>query len=371
MKLTAKVKLLTDETQRAALLETMERVNQACDWVSEQAWKAQEFRQYSLHALVYPALREKFGLPSQIAARCIAKVADAYKLDKKTKRTFRIYGSIGYDSRILGWNVSSQTVSIRGLHKRLKIRFAAGDRQLAQLANQRGESDLIYQRGEFYLAATCDVAEPERVNPAAFLGVDLGVAEIASTSDGLRRSGAVVKGVRHRHRRLRRKLQKIGTPAAKRRLKLLSGKESRFARHVNHIISKQIVATAKGTDRGIAVEELTGIRNRVTVRKSQRAVLHSWAFAQLRAFLVYKAILAGVLLLAVDPRNTSRECSKCGHVDKRNRPNQSTFRCLACGHAEHADINAARVIASRAACKPAEDGNIRLSELCSSTHSVS
>ena len=371
MRLTAKVKLLTTPSQDAALLETIERVNQACNWVSERAWKVQEFRQYSIHALSYLTLRGKFGLPSQIAVRCIAKVADSYKLDKKSKRTFRAHGSIGYDSRILGWKTTEQTVSIRALDKRLKVGFAAGAPQLTLLAGQHGESDLIYCGGRFYLGATCEVSESAQTEPSAFLGVDLGIAEIASTSDGLRYSGATVRGVRFRHRHLRAKLQRKQNRAAKRRLKKLSGRERRFATHTNHVISKQIVETAKVTGRGIAVEELTGIRSRITVRKSQRAVLHSWAFAQLRAFIAYKAILAGVPVIAVDPRNTSRECSACGYIDKRNRPNQSTFRCLACGHAEHADINAARVIAGRATSKLAEGDTARLSDLCCSSHCVS
>jgi len=109
------------------------------------------------------------------------------------------------------------------------------------------------------------------------------------------------------------------------------------------------ISAAERTGRGIAVEELTGIRNRIRATRRQRGVLHSWAFAQLWAFLEYKAKRAGVRLVAVERRNSSRECSACGHTAKRNRPNQSTFRCAACGFAAHADTNAARVISGRAA----------------------
>jgi len=198
------------------------------------------------------------------------------------------------------------------------VPFVAGERQYALLASQRGESDLIFQRGAFYLAATC----------------------------------WRVKNVRHRHHRLRAKLQKKQTRAAKRRLKKLSGKEQRFARHTNHVIGKEIGASAKRTGRGIAVEDLTGIRERIRAGRKQRAVLHSWAFAQLGAFLVYKAKLAGVPLIAVDPTNTSRECFACGHIGKQNRPSQSGFRCVWCAHEAHADSNAARVISRRAVVNP-------------------
>jgi putative transposase len=120
-----------------------------------------------------------------------------------------------------------------------------------------------------------------------------------------------------------------------------SGQEARFARDINHSLSKQIVAPAQGTGRGIAMEELRGIRGRVKVRQKQRVVLHSWAFLQLKMFVLYKATLAGVPGVQVDPRDSSRECSCCGHIDKLNRPSQSVFSCRQCGYSAHADLNAA------------------------------
>jgi putative transposase len=356
VKLTAKVKLAATEEQAQALLYTLSAANQCCDWISEQTWATQRFRQFDIHRAVYREARGKFALSAQVVVRCIAKVADSYKLDRKAMRTFRPTGAIAYDTRILTWHMNQRSVSIWSVSGRLQIPFLAGERQLELLATQQGESDLIFRDGEFYLAATCEIAEPI-CRADGFLGVDLGVANIASDSDGKRYSGSEVKSVRHRQRRLRRKLQAKHTTSANRRLKKLAGKEARFARHVNHVVSKQIVARAEGTGRGIATEELGGFRERVKVGRGQRAVLHSWAFSQLRLFLEYKARLAGVPLVAVDPRNSSRECSLCHHISKSNRPNQSTFRCQACGHQAHADSNAASVLAGRAACKPATRGS--------------
>ena len=99
--------------------------------------------------------------------------------------------------------------------------------------------------------------------------------------------------MRHRQRRLRAKLQQKGTRSAKRRLKQLAGKETRFARDVNHCSSKHLVAKAKDTGRGIALEELGGIRDRVTVRRSQQATLHSWSFHQVRAFIELQGATCG------------------------------------------------------------------------------
>lgn len=216
------------------------------------------------------------------------------------------------------------------------------------LRGLRGECDLVYRKGEFYLLQCCGVDEPTPKEVDDFLGVDMGIANIAVDSDGDVHQGKTVKGVRYRHRQLRRKLQAKQTKSAKRRLKKLSGKEQRFAANTNHVISKILVAKAKDTDRGIALEELGGIHERVTTKRSQRATLRSWSFAQLRSFIEYKAKQAGVAVVAVDPRNTSRTCPCCGHIAKANRRTQSKFLCVVCGFSGLADYIAAVNISGRA-----------------------
>ena len=355
MRLTAKVRLETSDVEFRALKETLATANECANWISDRALRTKTLRQYDIHKMTYAEARMRFPLSAQVVVRIIAKVADAYKLDQTTRRMFQPTGSIAYDDRILTWYLDKHTVSIWTVNGRLKIQFAAGPRQAAMLQNQQGESDLILHRGAFYLAATCNVEEPAAADVDDFLGVDLGVINIATDSDGKRYSGSMLKSVRHRHRRLRQRLQKKHTQAAKRRLKKLAGKERRFAAWVNHNVSKQIVASAKGTGRGIVIEDLKHIRNRVKVGHKQRAILHSWAFSQLRLFLEYKTRLAGVPLILVDPANSSRQCNRCHYVSNSNRPNQSTFRCRACGHQDHADLNAAANLRNRgrAACKPA------------------
>lgn len=345
MKLTAKVKLSTTAEFFAALTDTLRTANACCDWISARAWKTKTFGQFALHKLTYSRARDKFGLSAQVVVRCIGKVCDAYKLDRKAKRTFWPDGALPFDDRILTWKANA--VSIWTTKGRLKIPFQAGARQIELLKRRQGESDLILHKGVFYLAATCNVDQPEPVDIEGFLGVDLGVTEIAVTSDGKKYSGAAVTGVRHRHRRLRTKLQKKQTRGAKRKLRDLSGREARFATHTNHVISKQIVEDARRTKQAIVLEELTNIRQRIRARRSQRAVLHSWAFAQLGVFLTYKAALAGVPVIFVDPSNSSRECSQCGHTEKANRPSQSVFSCRQCFFSANADLNAARVLAGR------------------------
>ena len=353
MKLTAQVKLLPTPDQAELLRQTLETANAACDFISRRAWQNQTFKQFALHKLTYAETRHRFPLTAQTVVRCIAKVADAYQLDTAQRRTFTPQGGIAYDKRILNWRMTDSTVSIWCVGGRQVMPFVAGPRQLELLARQQGESDLVVVDGVWFLLATCEVAEPIPAVVDEVLGVDLGVTNIAADSDGNVYSSGQVNGLRRRHRRFRKKLQAIGTPAARRLLKKRRRQEARFARHVNHTVSKRIVATAQGTGRGIALENLSGIRDRITARKPQRATLHSWSFFQLRSFVSYKARRAGVPVFFVDPRNSSRTCPQCGCIDKANRKSQRVFCCVSCGHSGLADTIAAIVIRRRVVCKPA------------------
>jgi predicted transposase len=245
MKLTAQLKLLPSPEQTEALRRTLEQVNAACNDLSARAWDTRTFRQFELHRLAHGEVRATFGLSAQVTVRCISTVADAYKLDRKTQRTFRPTGSSAYDDRILRWNLGGSSVSIWTLDGRQSIPFVCGERQRALLTTRHGETDLAYVRGAFYLFATCDVDDPEPIDVDGALGVDLGVTNIAADSDGTIHSGKGINNVRYRQRRLRGKLQRKGTHGARRRLRTLAGQERRYAAWVNHNLSKAIVATAE------------------------------------------------------------------------------------------------------------------------------
>jgi putative transposase len=130
-------------------------------------------------------------------------------------------------------------------------------------------------------------------------------------------------------------------------LKERSRREQRHVKNTNHIIAKTIVTEAERTSAGLSLEELIGIRQRVRLRKPQRVALHSWAFAQLGDFIVYKARRAWVPVVYVDPAYSSKECADCGHVHRLNRTSQATFACRSCGVVAHADRNASHVLARR------------------------
>jgi putative transposase len=176
MKLVANLKLTPTETQADALLATLTTANRACNWLSGQAWESKTFGQFALHKLAYEHCREQFGLAAQMAVRCIAKVADAYKLDCKTRRRFKRYAAQPYDDRI--FRLCSNThLSIWTVHGRLTIPYQCGERQRALLAHRKGEVDLMYLKGVFYIAVVCDVLEPEEMGIERILAIDTGFEE--------------------------------------------------------------------------------------------------------------------------------------------------------------------------------------------------
>jgi len=202
------------------------------------------FSKVKLQKAIYYELREKFSLPAQFAIRAISRVADSYKTDKKAQHKFKKTSSVEYDQRILNWK-KLDTISILSLDGRLIIPIVFG--QYAKLNERviRNSAKLIYKNKEFYLQAVVEVPEAQLVSAQDFLGVDLGIVNLATTSEGQIFSGLQVDTVRERYTVLKANLQANGSKSAKRHLKKISGEEGRFKRNANHIISKQIVEEAQ------------------------------------------------------------------------------------------------------------------------------
>jgi IS605 OrfB family transposase len=189
--------------------------------------------------------------------------------------------------------------------------------------------DLMCMRGKWYLAAVCDFDDPQLLTPEGMLGVDFGIVNIAIDSLGNQHSGAKVEAYRERYAKRRATLQRVGTRAAKRRLRQISGRNQT---HENHGMSKRIISIAERSALGIALEDLTHIWTRIKASKAQRKRLHNWGFGQLRAFIAYKAsMLACRWLLSIHTTPT-KESSAYGYINKRNLRIQSGFRRMACGH---------------------------------------
>ncbi|MEU5990620.1 transposase [Spirillospora sp. NPDC047418] len=371
MKLVVQVKLLPTPEQASALADTLHHVNTAANQVSAVAFE--EFglrcRELPLRRLCYGDLKAA-GLGAQAAQHVIKRVVDAYTTlranirngnlggpaSKRRRKAeskpiaFRTDAAHTFDDRNLSWQLDAGTVSIWTTGGRCRnLRFACSPDQAKMLTDHRkGESDLMYRDGKWFLLATCDVPEPGVFEPVDWVGVDRGIVNLATTSDGDNHQGRRLSRYRRWQARKRAELQATRTRSAARRLKKRARREARHATHVNHTISKQVVAVAARTGRGIALEDLSGIRGRVTVPRDQRARLSSWPFHQLGAFIAYKARRAGVPFIEVDAAYTSQRCPRCGHTARTNRPTRDHFECRRCGLAGPADVVAGVNVRDRA-----------------------
>ncbi|MGY2837242.1 RNA-guided endonuclease InsQ/TnpB family protein [Thermostichus sp. MS-CIW-41] len=367
--LTVPCKLKVSQSQAAKLDATMDAFVQALNWVNQNT-PEKVVNAVKLQSLCYYQIRARFGLSSNLARttsrlrdqQVCRRLAGARKVAQQKNRPVKAFkrGFATYDARIFSFREKDWTVSLTTVGGRERFELAIGRYQRERLAGSNPKSATLVKRKDgSYSIQICVETEPcppqgtDRV-----LGVDFGRTDIAHTSEGDNWNGQQLNRIRDHHSRLRAVLQRKaskGTRSSRRRcrelLQRLSGKERRFQAWVNHRISKAIVSRAKATNSALALEDLTGIRERVNQQprsKTERRRANSWAFYQLRQFLEYKALRAGVALILVPPAYTSQTCHRCLHIHPD--PAQSyrsgkKFKCGHCGWEGDADLNGANVIA--------------------------
>jgi IS605 OrfB family transposase len=353
MRLTLKIKLLPTAEQTNLLLETMKEANLACNVISDVAWEKRIFNNYKLHYETYHVLKEQNKLSAQVIIRCLSKVADSYKIDKKTKHVFKPLGSIAYDSRILNYKPNN-IVSLWCIGGRQKINYICHNSKYLPFI--KGEADLVYKKGKFYLFQSVEVPEENLDDVEDFIGVDFGLTDIIVTSDGTTHSATNLNEYREQKQKIRSSIQAKAAKGSRsitrncRKLaKRLAGKERTHATITNHTIAKQLILSAKRKGKGVAIENLTNIRTTSKPEKRNkklRTKLGRWSFSQLRQFIEYKGLLFGVPVMVVNPRYTSQMCNVCKHIGKRNG---KVFKCKNTNcelDTIDADHNAAKNIAS-------------------------
>lgn len=219
----------------------------------------------------------------------------------------------------------------------------------------------VSQSGGKWLVSIQTEREVETpVHPSSsIVGVDMGVANFAALS-----TGEIIPPVdalkRHaqrlaRYQRAMSRKQKFSRnwAKAKARVQKLHTRIGNIRRDHLHKLSTML----SKNHAAIVIEDLR-VRNMSrsasgTVEQPgknvrakaglNRSILDQGWF-EFRRQLEYKQAWRGGMVMAVDPRNTSRTCPVCGHVAKENRPTRSCFKCVACGYTADADVNAARNI---------------------------
>ena len=176
------------------------------------------------------------------------------------------------------------------------------------------------------------------------VGIDRGLVNVVSTSEGELYNSKKIKCNQRKFLFLRKRLSVKGTRSSKRLEKKISGKEKRFNREQNHILSKKL--SEQKNVKIYVLENLHGIRKQKSKGRKFNKMLSSWTFSQLEMFVTYKCLAKGILVIKVDPKYTSQRCSNCGAIHKENRC-RGKFKCIECGFKYHSDINAAKNIRDR------------------------
>jgi putative transposase len=376
---TIRIRLQPTAEQAALLQQTIREYTACFNEVCQLADTEKISNGLDLHRLTYASHRASTHLPSQLICAARVKATEAIKsviarrkkqlknyqqLQKqgKAKKPLRLAKTpqstlcaLRYDARSFRFERNSRLVSLVHVQHpgqtrnraTIAVNVPAYYEQYLTAQWQQESADVMYRNGMFWLHLVVSCALSQTEPTGAAIGVDLGINRLAVTSQPRFFGGKRIKETNNRYFRLRRSLQGKGTKSAKRHLKQLAGRLKRFQRDANHVLSKQLVSSCQPGDI-LVMENLTDIRERTKGRRTQRRAMSNWSFAELQRLIAYKAAYRGIHVAFVDARYSSQACSRCGHIEKRNRVSQSEFSCKHCGYQANADLNAAYNLATRA-----------------------
>jgi putative transposase len=333
---------------------TLKAFADACNYANQQV-KPEITSKTTIQNMVYQDLRSLFGLSANLAVRACARVGANRKTAKQQRKPVKSFKptSADYDARIFTFREKDWTVSLNLLTCREHIKMDIGNYQLGKLKGKKPTSAQLckHRDGSYYIHIQIKDEVPQALKATNVIGVDFGRRDIAVTSNGDKWDGKQITDIRDRYAKTRASLQQKSTKGtrstrrrARRILQRLSGKERRFQLLSNHQISYRIIKKALATNAIVAIENLTGIRERTNKQprnKVERRRSNSWSFYQLRFFLEYKGIKEGVEVIAVPPAYTSQTCHQCLHIGLRS---DKRFKCGNCGWHGDADLNGAKMI---------------------------
>ncbi len=368
---TIRFPLLPTAEQYDVLLETIQQYTDCFNAVAAYGWEHREKNCVELHKATYYPLRGAHPqLPAQLVISARTKATEAVKsaLTWKIKREREFPKkiakalargkptpkfkpvrcpqsrncSIRYDQRSYAFYRDYGSLATVAGRQIVALHLYPYARRLLAQAIEYDSADLIFRQGRFWLHVVVTLPAVEFVPNGEVVGVDFGITRSAVASNNQFLGKHSWKNTERRYFRLKRALQSKGSDSAKRHLKTLSHKVSRFRLDCDHVVSRQLVqSVAPGTT--LVIENLKDIRTETRqTGKEQRRAMHQWSFNRLRDLLVYKAEECGCVVVAVDPRHTSQCCSHCGDVHRSNRQSQSRFKCQNCGFELNADLNSSR-----------------------------
>jgi putative transposase len=319
----------------------------ALNWLSQIVFDQKDTNSNRLATAYYKTAREKFNLPSQLTCSLFRTVSATYKTQK---------------TRHKKWSLAEfKKPSIPVIWRRDFSRSKKGVTLWADpitfddsrpIPDHWKDSKITLKGKQWYLNLSYEIDVPEPKTIGHIIGVDQGLKRLFVATDSknnkLFYKANYLNQKLFNIRKTRAKVQAVGTRSSRQLLQRMSGHEASVTEHAVHVASKRLVNWADSIGaRKIVLEDLSNIREASNSKgKTLRSRVNRWPYGMFTFFVTYKAQAKGIAVEMVSPRNTSRMCHKCGHIDKFNR-NGFLFRCVACGCTADADWNASKNIAGR------------------------
>jgi len=293
----------------------------------------------------------KKGVPIDIAKRSIKIIKDNNEYHAKISLLSNSYKKeLGLKSGQILVMLGSRDKTQRDILDR--ILSGEYDLSACQIKRiQKGKSKWMLYLGYSF--------EPkkEKLNKDNIMGIDLGIANPVYMAFNNSWSRYKIEGgeIEHFKNQIENRKNQLyrqgkycgegrighGTKTRIKPIKKIQDKVANFRDTTNHKYSRYVVNMAVKHKCGvIQMEDLSGINK-------DNVFLKNWSYFDLQEKIRYKAKEVGIDVIKINPKYTSQRCSKCGHIHKDNRENQSSFKCKECGFNTNADYNAARNIATK------------------------
>ena len=331
------------------LLETIKVYNKAVQHVVDIGWSKRTFNKNKLHTETYQDIRKKYPQLQSSLVQCARDMAS----DMLKREKFRYHkpfkkplSGIRYNQRTFTPFLDTGKISISTVKGRKKFQLVIPSYFQLYVNEGRITSLTLHynkKRKKFIAYLTVELPDIPVEVPTTFLGVDRGIKRIAVCSNNKFYPTSHILAVKWKYQQLRKNLQSKGTRSAKRKLKVISGRERRFMTDENRKIAKWICAMPSNC---IVLENIRGLKQHSKKQKKASKTLRrkfgNWSYYQLEQFFIQRVEKLGKTVLFVNPRYTSQRCSQCGYIAKKNRASQSDFLCNECFFELNADLNAAR-----------------------------
>ncbi|HFP3710073.1 TPA: RNA-guided endonuclease InsQ/TnpB family protein, partial [Escherichia coli] len=214
--------------------------------------------------------------------------------------------------------------------------------------------------GKWYISIQTESEVSTPVHPSAsMVGLDAGVAKLATLSDGtvfepvnsfqknqkklarLQRQLSRKVKFSNNWQKQKRKIQRLHSCIANIRRDYLHKVTTTVSKnHAMIVIEDLKVSNMSKSAAGTVSQPGRNVRAKSGLNRS----ILDQGWYEMRRQLEYKQLWRGGQVLAVPPAYTSQRCACCGHTAKENRLSQSKFRCQVCGYTANADVNGARNI---------------------------